>query len=60
MTKEGGLCFFYSVTVTYGFDVEIGRCGFCEDCDSLWVFGKIINVFCFRTKEKEKEKKHSN
>ena len=53
MTKERGLCFFYSVTVTYGFDVEIGRCGFCEDCDSLWVFGKIINVFCFRTKEKE-------
>ena len=48
--------------VVYGFDVQIERCGFCESCDSLWVFGflgfwfgKVINVFCFRTQEKEKE-----
>ena len=56
--RKGG-CIFYSVMVAYGFDVEIRCCGFCEDCDSLWVFGslrfcfgKVINVFCFRTKEK--------
>ena len=58
-----GDCIFYSVIVAYGFDVEVGCCGFCESCDLFCVFGclrfwfkKVINVFCFRTKEKEKEK----
>ena len=53
-----GACFFYSLTVSYGFDVEVGRYGFCESYDSLWVFGclrfwfgKVINVFCFKAKE---------
>ena len=59
MTKEGP-CVFYSVTVAYGFGVEIRNCRFCEDYDLLGVFGclrfwfeKVINVFYFRTKEKE-------
>ena len=49
--------------VAYGFDVIVRHCGFCEGCDFLWVFGclrfgfgKVIIVFCFSTKEKEKEK----
>ena len=57
-----GACVFYSVAIAYSFDVEVKRFGFYEGCDLLWVFGclgfwfgKIINVFCFRTKEKEKE-----
>ena len=51
------------MTVAYGFDVEVRHCRFCEDYDFLGVFGclrfwfgKVINVFYFRTKEKEKEK----
>ena len=50
------------MTVPYGFDVEVERCGFCEGSNSLLVFrylgfwfGNVINVFCFRIKEKEKE-----
>ena len=57
--QERGLAFFYSMTVAYSFDVEVGCGGFCESCDSLWVFGclgfwfgKVINVFCLRTKKK--------
>ena len=57
-----GACVFYSVTIAYSFDVEVERFGFYKGCDLLWVFGclgfwfgKIINVFYFRTKEKEKE-----
>ena len=52
--------FFYSMTVAYGFDVEVKHYRFCEGYDSLGVFGclrfwfeKVINVFYFRTKEKE-------
>ena len=67
MTKEEGLHFFYSVMVAYGFDVEVGRCGFCKDYDSLGVFwylrfwfGKVINVFFFFLELKKKKKKHSN
>ena len=48
-----GDCIFYSVTVAYGFDVEVGCCGFCEGCDSrvfgclrFW-FGKVISVIFF-------------
>ena len=55
-------CVFYSMTVAYSFDVEFRHCKFCEGYDSLEVFGclrfwfgKVINVFYFRTKEKEKE-----
>ena len=55
-----GAFVFYSVMVAYSFDIEVGHCGFCKGCDSLWVFGclgfwfgKVKNVFCFRTKEKE-------
>ena len=51
------------MTVAYDFDVEVRHCRFCEAYDSLGVFrclrfwfGKVINVFYFRTKEKEKEK----
>ena len=51
------------MTVAYDFDVEVRHCRFCEGCDSLGVFGclrfwfgKVINVFCFRTKEKGKKK----
>ena len=50
------------MTVAYGFDIEVRHCRFCEGYDSLRVFGclkfwfgKVINVFYFRTKEKEKE-----
>ena len=57
-----GACVFYLMTVAYGFDVEVRHCRFCEGYDSLEVFGclrfwfgKVINVFYFRTKEKEKE-----
>ena len=51
-------CSFYSVTVAYDFDVKVIRCEFCEGCDKsftyleIW-FGKVVNLFCFRTKEKE-------
>ena len=62
MTKEGA-CVFNSMTVAYGFDVEVKHCRFYEDYDSFGVFGclrfwfgKAINVFYFRTTEKEKEK----
>ena len=55
------------MTVAYSFDVEVRHCKFCEGYNSLGVvgclrfwLGKFINVFYFRTKEKEKEKKHSN
>ena len=55
-----GACVFYSVTVAYGFGVEVKHCRFCEGYDLLRVFGclrfwfeKVINVFYFRTKEKE-------
>ena len=48
------------MTVAYGFDVEVRHYRFCEGYDSLGVFGclrfwfgKVINVFYFRTKEKE-------
>ena len=57
-----GTCIFYSMTLAYSFDVKVRRCGFCEGSNSLWVFtclgfwfGKVINVFCFRIREKEKE-----
>ena len=56
-----GACVFYSMTVNYGFDVEVRHYRFCESYDHLeslgvWDFGgKVINVFYFRTKEKEKE-----
>ena len=57
-----GACVFYTMTVAYSFDVEVRHCKFCECYDSLGVFwclrfwfGKVINVFYFRTKEKEKE-----
>ena len=57
-----GACVFYSMTIAYGFDVELIHCRFCEGYDLLGVFGclrfwigKVINVFYFRTKEKEKE-----
>ena len=50
--------FFYSMTLVYGFDIEVGRCEFCEGYDSLGVFGclrfwfgKVINIFCFRTNQ---------
>jgi len=50
------------MTVAYSFDVEVERCEFCESSNSLWVFKclgfwfeNVINVFCFRIKEKEKE-----
>ena len=26
-----GVCIFYSMTIAYGFDVEVGRCVFCVD-----------------------------
>ena len=40
MTKEGGDCiFFIQMMETYGFDVEVERCGFCEGCDSLEFLG---------------------
>ena len=62
LTKKRGLG-FYLVMVAYVFDVIVRHCGFCEGLDSLWVFGclrfwfgKVIIVFCFRTKENEKEK----
>ena len=49
--------------VNYGFDVEVRHYRFCESYDSLGIFGclrfwfgKVINVFYFRIKEKEKEK----
>ena len=54
--------FFYSMTLAYGFDIEVGRCEFCEGYDLLGVFEclrfwfrKVINEFYFRTNEKEKE-----
>ena len=57
-----GACVFYSMTIAYGFDVELRHCRFCEGYDLLGVFGclrfwigKVIHVFYFRTKEKEKE-----
>ena len=62
MTKEWGLHFLFS-DGSLRFDVEVGRCGFCECCDSFWVFeclrfwfGKVIDVFL----KKLKKKKHSN
>ena len=67
MTKEEGLHFFYSVMVAYGFDVEVGRCGFCKGCDSLWVFsclrfwfGKSKIYFILELKKKKKKRKHFN
>ena len=46
------------MTLVYGFDIEVGRCEFCEGYDSLGVFGclrfwfgKVINIFCFRTNQ---------
>ena len=61
MTKEGGLL-FYLVIVAYSFDIEVKHCRFCKGYNSLGVFvclrfwfGKVVNVFHFRTKEKEKE-----
>ena len=51
------------MTVAHGFDVDVKHYRFCEGYDSLGVFRclrfwfeKVINVFYFRTKEKEKEK----
>ena len=51
------------MTIAYGFDVEVKHCRFYEGYDSFGVFGclrfwfgKAINVFYFRTTEKEKEK----
>ena len=48
------------MTVAYSFDVEVRHCRLCQGYDSLGVFrclrfwfGKVINVFYFRTKEKE-------
>ena len=48
------------MTVAYGFDVEVRHYRFCEGYDLLGVFGclrfwfgKVINVFYFRTKENE-------
>ena len=59
-----GAGIFCSVTVAYGFYVEIGHYGFCEGFDSLWIFGclrfwfgKVINIFWFWTKDKAKKKK---
>ena len=59
MTKEGSLCFLFSDGSLW-FHVEVRHFGFCEGCNSFWVFRclgiwfrKVINVFCFRTKEKE-------
>ena len=50
------------MAVAYDFDVEVRHCRFCEGYDSIGFFGclrfwlgKVINVFYFRTKEKEKE-----
>ena len=50
--------FFYSMTLVYGFDIEVERCEFCEGYDSLGVFGclrfwfgKVINIFCFRANQ---------
>ena len=50
------------MTIAYDFDVEVRHCRFRESYDLLGVFeclrfwfGKVINVFYFRTKEKEKE-----
>ena len=58
-----GACVFYSVTVAYGFDVEVRHCRFCEGYDLLRVFGclrfwfeKVIMYFILELKKK----KHSN
>ena len=55
-----GACVFYSMMVAYNFDFEVRCCEFCKCCDLLWVLGclrfwfaKVINVFCFRIKEKK-------
>ena len=51
------------MTVAYGFEVIVRHCGFCEGSDHLGVFGcvrfwfgKVITLFSFCAKEKEKEK----
>ena len=59
-----GTCIFYSMTVAYGFDVEVERCGFCECFNSLWVFRCLGfwfgNVIYFVLELKKKKRKHYN
>ena len=52
------------MTVAYGFDVEVGCCGFCEDYDSLGVC--VFEILVWESYKyiflelNKKKKKHSN
>ena len=54
--KNGSFHFIFNDNSNYDFDVNVERCGFVGFVNNVINYECLRYVFCFRIKEKEKEK----
>ena len=58
--RKEGLHFILSDNNNYNFDVKVRRCGFMGFINDVINYGCLKCVFCFKIKEKEKDKFYIN